>query len=450
MAELSVAHRLALGQLIAGVPDRTLRQLTLAVSGMPGDKARDLELMLAGEGVDRVRRARGFAALTPLFQPRSDGVEATTFPAAVLPRLWKIAAAREPYLLPILDEDDDRQAARIASVCGRLYASAAAAVRDQPDAVWPADLESATREQGLHDLACCCDFGGTVHRALPSLGAWIGRPDGDQIAELRLLIRDASALTSDGARRVLEILFAHLADAALILRLVAHSSNAGAREVFLSKSELAIFVERLIAAVESRGRRVTAFQPGDPVGGLQADLVWCADVLQELDATVHLDRDGGWGKALRDARIRIGKRLGELLSGVPRVVDRTAPMHKVQTAGRMTRSAPRLDAAIEPSVVQAAKDAMAIVALVRNVAAPFGCEAQRTALVQTLTVQLAGYGDLVIEEVNAGDAPDERLALERARMSAGFLEQIGAVTEARAVRRRAAVAGGPAAMKLSA
>ena len=451
MDELSVAHRIALSQLVASVPDRTLRQLTLAVAGMPGDKARDLELILAAESTDRVRRSRGFAALAPLFRLRPDGVEATIFPAGVMPRLWKVAAAREPHLLSMLDTDDDREASRTAAVCGRLYAAAAAAVRDQPDVVWPAGLsDAATRARGLEDLSHCCDFGGLIHRALPSLQAWVGRPDGDQIAELRLLIRDASAMTPDGAQRLLDILFSHLADAALVLRLVVHTSNVAARGAFLSESELATFVDRLIAGVEARGLRVSAFKAGDPIGGLQADLTWCADVLQELDGTVHLDREGTWGKTLRDTRVRIGKRLGELLSAVARVVDKTTPMHKVQTSGRMTRNAPRLDEAIEPAVVQAATDALAIVALVRNLAAPFGCEAQRTALVQSLTVQLSGYGNLIIEEVNAGDALDERLALNRAAMAGRFLEQIGAVTEARAVRRRAAVAGGPPSLKRSA
>ena len=451
MAELSVAHSMALGQLIAGVPDRTLRQLTLAVAGMPGDKARDLELMLSQETIDRVRRERGFAALAPLFRSRLDGVEATTFPAAVLPRLWKLAAAREPDLLSMLDTNDEREASRTAAVCARLYASAAAAVRDQPEAVWPVHFSTAeTRAKGLEDLAHCCDFGSVVHRALPSLKAWIGRPDGDQVAELRLMIRDASAMTSDGAQRLLDILFAHLADAALILRLVAQSSHAAAREIFLSESELAVFVERLIAGVETRGLRVSAFKVGDPVGALKADLIWCADVLQEMDATVHLDRKGTWGKKLRDVRIRIGKRLGELLSGVARVVDKTTPMQKVPTSGRMTRKAPRLDIAIDPDLVQAATEALAIVALVRNLAAPFGCEAQRSALVQTLTVQLNEYGDLIVEEVNAGEAPYETLALNRTAMAGRLLEQIGAVTEARAMRRRAAVAGGPTALRRSA
>jgi hypothetical protein len=451
MAELSVAHRMALAQVVEGVPDRTLRQLTLAVSGMPGDKARALEAMLAAETIDRVRRARGFAALTPLFRPRADGVEATTFPPGVLPRLWKIASSREPNILPLLDEDDEREAARMAAVCARLCATAAAAVRDRPDDVWPVSLGNpATRDKGLEDLAHCCDFGGLVYRALPSLTAWVGRPDGDQVAELRLLVRDASEMVPDGAERLMDILFAHLDDAALILRLMVHTSTAAARGAFLSESELAVFVDRLVVGMEVRGARITAFKVGDTAEALCADLNWCAEVLKELEATVQVDREGQWGKRLRDVRVRVGKRLGELLSGVGKVVDRAVPMHKVQTSGRMTRNAPNLDVVLEPQTLAAAREALKIVGLVRNLAGPFGCEAQRSALVQSLTVQLSSYADLIIEDVNAGDAPDETAAIDRAALVAGYLEQIAAVTEARAIRRRTAVAGGPAPMKLPA
>jgi len=451
MTELSVAHRMALAQVVEGVPDRTLRQLTLAVSGMPGDKARALETMLAAETLDRVRRARGFAALTPLFRPRADGVEATTFPPGVLPRLWKIASSREPNILPLLDDDDEREAARTAAVCARLCATAAAAVRDRPNEVWPLALGDPTmRDKGLEDLAHCCDFGGLVYRALPSLKAWVGRPDGDQVAELRLLVRDASEMIPDGAERLMDMLFAHLGEAALILRLMVHTSTAAARGAFLSESELAVFVDRLVVGMEARCVRIVAFKPGGQIESFCADLEWCADVLKELEATVQVDREGDWGKRLREVRVRVGKRLGELLSGVTRLVDKVVPMHKVQTSGRMTRNAPNLEIGLEPATVQAAQDALKMVGMVRNLAGPFGCEAQRSALVQGLTVQLSGYADLILEDVNSGDAPDEATAIDRAVVVAGFLEQIAALTEARAVRRRTAVAGVPVPMKLSA
>ncbi|CAN5204898.1 hypothetical protein BH10PSE2_BH10PSE2_25420 [soil metagenome] len=445
MADLSVAHRAALAQVIDNVPDRTLKMLALAVSGMPGERARTLETMLGEASVDRARRASAFAAILPLFRPREDGVESLRFSAAIVPRLWKLASSREAGLPALLDsEDPEADAPRIMAVSARLYAAAATAVRDQPDIVWPPALEPADREIRLDDLARCCDLAALVARALPSLPAWIARPNGDQVAELRLLLRDAATIAPDGAQRMLHMLFGHLADAALILRVVVHSSNAAAREAFVHESELAVFIDRLIAAVTVRVGRIAAFKTGENIEALHADLTWVSSVLDELGATMPLQSESAWGKQVRDVRVRIGKRLGELLSGVAKTIDRALPMTRVQTSGRMTRNAPKLDQRLAPEIILAASDAVDLVRTVRGAAGTFGCESQRQGLVQALAIQMTSYADQTIEEINAGDAPDETLALDRVLMVAGFLEQMEAVQEGRTVRRRAAVAGGPA------
>src|SRR4051812_3611231 len=104
MAELSVAQRAVLAQMLERVPDRVLKTLSGAVAQMPGERAAALSIMLADETIDRRRRAIAFAPLLPMFRLRPDGVEALTFPPGVLPRLWKAASSREPELLLILDD----------------------------------------------------------------------------------------------------------------------------------------------------------------------------------------------------------------------------------------------------------------------------------------------------------------------------------------------------------
>ena len=448
MSDLSVAHRAALAQLIENVPDRTLRQLALAVAGMPGDKARTLESMLAQAGIDRVRRTHALTAIAPMFRPRPDGVVATTFPAPVLARLWKAATANQADVLAYLDPDEygERDAYRVAAVCTRLYAAGAAAVRDQTEAVWPASLAPADRDAGLVALARVCDLGGLVHRALPSLGAWIGRPDGDQVAELRLLLRDAAAISPDGAQELLDILFAHLDDAPMILRLVTHSSSAAGRDSFLSGSELAVFVDRLIDAAEDRGRSVDTWKAGQPVETLHHALAWIATFLTESDATVQIHPDTAWGKRIRQVRLGVSKTVGALLGRVQRAVTPALPMTRVQTAGRMTREMPQLDVPLDPATTTAAQDALDLVRILRAPAGVFGCEAQRIGLVTDLTTQAFNYADLALEEINAGDVTDEALAILRVELAADFLDRLEAVDQARTMRRRVAVAGhGPQA-----
>lgn len=448
MADLSVAHRAALAQVIENVPDRTLRQLSLAVGGMPGERARTLETMLAEAARDRARRTRGMAALAPMFRPRPDGVAAMTFPPQVLPRLWKIVAAGQADLLNYLDPREDYRddAYRVTAVCTRLCAAAAAAVRDQPDVVWPASLDDPAagrigREAGLAALAHACDLGGLAHRSLPSLKAWIGRPDGDQVAELRLLLRDATTVSADGAQELLEILFAHLADAPLVLRLVVNSSHAGARDSFLSGSELAIFVDRLIDAADLRFARIAAYKVGEPIEPVRADLDWIAQFLSETDATVQIEAESAWGKRIRHIRMGVSRALGGLLGRVGKVLDRTLPVTRMGIAGPVRRETPELAVPIEPESLAQARAALDLVRATRNLAGAFGCDAQRQALMTELTAQLASYADLGLEEINAGQVVDAALAAQRVTMAADFLERIELVAEGRAVRRRVAVAG---------
>ncbi|WGM32132.1 hypothetical protein [Brevundimonas sp. NIBR11] len=447
MAELSVAQRAVLAQMLERVPDRVLKTLSGAVSQMPGERAAALSIMLADETIDRRRRAIAFAPLLPMFQRRPDGVEALTFPSDVLPRLWKAASSKEPELLLILDdyrpiEDNPKMRA----VADRICVAAAGCVRDHPEIVWPsAGADQEARVKGLEELALCFDLATMARRGLLILPDLILRPTGDQMAELRLLIRDSAGVTADGGPRMLEIFFAHLADASLILRLVVHSSKSASKEGLLSESEMAGFVNRLIAEVEARVSRIASYGPGvkaDPGPGLRADIAWCAETLGELDITLQLDPDGSWGKQAREARERINATLSRTLKTLDKALDRLMPSREAKLSGRMTRKVPDLEAEAAPlEAVQAAIVQLTLLGALRTAAQVFGCEGLRVQLVQSVTERITAYVDMVIEAVNAGDAPDQRKSLAQVETLAKCLLLIEATEAARTVRRRAAAAG---------
>jgi hypothetical protein len=439
MAELSVAHRAVVAQLIEHCPDGLLSQLAEVTAGAPGDRARAIAEMMRAAQIDRHRRALALGPLLPMFAPRPDGVEAVHFPPQILARLWALAAGREPELLPVLDDEE-----KAVVVADRIGLAAAAAVRDQPDVVWPPALAPAARAKGLEELAASLDLLHLARRGLPSLVHWIGRPDGDQQAELRLLVRDSAALSPDGAARIVEILLAHLADASLVLRIITQTSGAAGRESFLSGSEMAGFVDRLIAGVNARVERIAAFRPAAGLGGVEtltADVMWCSGVVTELDVTLSLQPDSSWGRSVRDARVRVAGQLVNLLKISEKAVDTALPMTRVQLAGRMTRMAPKLDAPVEVDTMTSADVLMRLVGALRGAASVFGCESDRKKLVDRLIDRLSTYADEALDMVNGGEAPDENKALKLIEQSAEFLTHLDAIDAARTVRRRAAVAG---------
>jgi hypothetical protein len=445
MAELSVAHRAMMDPLIAACSDAMLIKLADAVGAMTGDRAQLIASTLAAAVTDRARRDIALRPLMPLFAPRPDGLDGVNFPQQVLSRLWTQATAGEPDLLSQLDEDGVDAVA----VADRLCRAGAAAVRDAPETVWPEALAPDKREDGLSTLAACLDLAPLARRALSLLPTWVGRPDGDQLADLRLLVTDSAGVAPDGACRMMEILFAHLGDAALILRIVTHSSNAASRESFLGVSEMAIFVDRLIAGIQARVRRVEAYQPtadATATERLLQDIAWSAAAMGEIDVTLKPQPDGPWGKALRDARVKVATRMTALMMSADKLMDTALPLTRTPLAGRMTRASPRLDVDPEAPTMHSLATILTLVGRLRGSAAVFGCESDRRKLSAQLVERLSTYADEALDLVNAGEAPDENRALALIECVADLLGRLDATDAARTVRRRAAVAGAPTTM----
>ncbi|PZO01204.1 MAG: hypothetical protein DCF28_10340 [Alphaproteobacteria bacterium] len=451
MAGLSVAHLATLAQMIERIPDDTLQKLSGVILSMPGDKAVELSRVLADETRDRKRRCRVLKPIIPLFRPRADGVAAVQFPPAVLPRLWKAASAKEQAFLGKLDNDPltgrPVDPATAETVAARICLAAAAAVRDQPDIIWPDDGTNASeRQAGLAALAGICDLAPLAARGLPALMVWIGRPNEDQLAELRLLVRDAAAVAPEGAQRLLEILFAHLDDPSRIFRLVVHASTATGREIFLFDSELAVFVTRLIKTVEDRVARISTYRGDggpDPFAVLRDDIAWCATVLTELDLTIQMQPGGVWGKQARDARLRVNATLHKLLSKAEATVEKALPTAKVQGTGRIARTTPMLDTSVPAEAREAALASLALVRASRASASVFGSETLRYNVLQSLTDRLATYADQALDRINRNDVNNVDEARQIVLMVADFLTTLEAIDEAKTVRRRVAVAGVP-------
>ena len=272
----------------------------------------------------------------------------------------------------------------------------------------------------------------------------MGRPGSAATAELKLALRQAASIAPDGAERLMEILFAHLTDARMMLRVVAHATPVAGRETFLGESELAVFVDRVVTALAHRAAEAAAFDPTAPGADaalLKADLDWCAETLAEIDVTLPLRADSAWGKAVRQARLKIALRLSELFSAAEKAMGRVLPVERTAMAGRMTRPAPRLDEAVDPEAAGKARALAAVIGLVRGPAAVFGCEAERRQTAEGLTGRLSTWADEAIERLNDGEAPDEAIARKRIGLTAELLGLLGAKDAARTVRRRLTVAG---------
>lgn len=427
MADLSVAQRAALAQLIERCPDRVLSQLSGQAGTMAGERSAVLRDMIEAEATDRRRRNIAFGPLLPLFQARADGLPGPEFPKEVLTRLWRSATRSEPELLSQLDRDDDLSR----MIADRLCLGAASALRDRPGEIWPQAPQGRTQA-----LATCLDLAAAARRALPLLSEWIGRPGSEAVAELKLALRQAAGVAPDGAVWLLEIIFAHLVDARLMLRVAALASpgEAGGAEVF---------VDRILLALARRAADVAAFNPSQAAGGaaaFKADLDWCAATLAEIDVALPLKADSAWGRAVRQARLKTALSLSERFSAAERAVDAVLPVERAALVGRMTRPRPRLDGPVDAAAADRARALAAVVGLVRGPAAVFGCEAERRQMAEGLTGRLATWADEAMERLNDGLA-DEATARRHIALTAELLGLVGAQEASRTVRRRLMASG---------
>ncbi|HBI19741.1 MAG TPA: hypothetical protein DDY79_10630, partial [Brevundimonas sp.] len=403
MSSLSPAHRAALTAVVEACPDASLAQLGVAVAAMPGDRAAELAVIVGEEARDRARRATAFAPLLPLFQARADGVPALIFPPAVLARVWRAAVVGEEAFLPLLDG--------AATVDGewtlaadRLCARAAAVLRDRSSEVWP-DFQrpaAGAPPSTPSELAGCFDLTPLVRTALPRLSVWLERPDDNQLAGLRLLIQDCLAVAPDGGRRMIDILFAHVADAERMLRVVTRTSRLADREVTLSHSDMGVFVERLLASVQARVQGVAALRSALTADAMQAvvdQVGWCAGVLAEMDISLQIRPDSSWGKTARMARVQVSGQLSGLMKSTAAAVHAALPMKRRPIAGRMTRMSPWLAAPADGEPIEAAAALLTAVAALRGAAVTFGCEADRAALKTEMTDYLSAWANEALDGV---------------------------------------------------
>ncbi|ANF55002.1 hypothetical protein DA69_09735 [Brevundimonas naejangsanensis] len=432
MADLSVAQRAALAHLIERCPDRALPQLLGLAGTMAGDRAAALRELVEVEQLDRRRREVAFGPLAPLFRARADALEGLSFPAGLPARLWRVATRGEPELLPQLDRDDDLSR----MVADRLCHSAAVVLRDAPEAVWPG-----AAPDRIEALAACLDLAPVARRALPHLSAWTGRPSGAELAELKLALRQASSAGPGGVERLLEILFAHMVEARMMLRVLALIGASG-REATPGRDEADLLIDRIISALAHRAADIAAQSLEDDAQGrrLTAALTWCAEILTEIDAVLPLRPDSAWAKAVRQARLRIALRLSEHFDAAEKALDAVLPVQRTPLVGRMTRPTPLLSQLPDAAAAARARVLLTLTGQVRPMATVFGCEAERRQTAEALTGRLATWADEAIEQLNDGQTRDEGVARKRIGLTAELLGLLGAKDASRTVRRRLAIA----------
>lgn len=440
MAGLTVKARTALAGILGMVPDNALEIVLTVIRTTPGQRAREVESLAYVEVDDRRRRAQALGALAPLFRARTDGLPALTFPPLVLPRLWRAACDRQPDAIALLDRLEEDQASFRALGRMRIFEAAQAVLNETPDMVWPPASTPGGEEErqaGLAELRACCALGPLSHRALPQLGAWSERPDDDQTAELRVVFKDAMQADVDGLRRLMDILAAHLDQPATVVRLALNTAVALGHEALLKSSELAVYIERALTALDAVTARVLGWKPGEATNRLVQDLASAATLVQALDNAVADEPQGEWARRVGGVKQKIAGMIDDRLKAAPKAVARVLPTRDAPLAGRGSRKGPDVNAPVDAATALQARGLVDLVAAVRVAAARFGCESRRQGVFEGLTTDICAHIDQSLEAIRLGEAKDAGEASARLYGLSELLERLGA-PEAAVMKRRVA------------
>jgi hypothetical protein len=432
--------------LIEAAPDFAVHNLEAALRGeSAGGSLSSVKAIVLDERNDRLVRDAVFEPIAPLFAPRADGFEQRLFPKAALIQLWRALKTDHP--------DATSQAAALPAqryeeaaappIYDELCVLAARALRaEQGPFAAIAALLRAFREGADADLITYLDLAPISRRAIRQLPAWIGRASEEQQAAARLMFKDAAAIADDSGPRMMEMLYAHLAEPWVILRVMS-AVMLKPTDRFAASSELADFGARLLRDID---RRVAAIKSFDYAGGADAgqqaaaSLRVAAAIAAEFEQSLQMKRDGPWGDQIAKQKQMLASAAESHLRKVGRAVGEALPMQPVRIGGSVARAEPRLDEPPNLAAVRQATTLLNFLLGIRALAAQSGYGVARNRVQEDVAHSLDSYLEELLHILHSGEGEHLDHARQFLEVAADFTALVHDDRFAQIIRRRAAAA----------
>ena len=443
MAALSERKLDVVRTLVESAPDAVVEGLRQALAAAGEDAALvSVRQVVEVESNDRHLRNSVLAPLMPMFV--GDGADPLrlTFPAQVAGLLWRGLKAQAPAFVRNAEVAlySDQADAGATEQFDRLLRLAAKGLRADEVREFRLAREAcdAARAGGADALLACLEVASVVRGISHRLAGWVTHQTPQSAVAARLAYKDAVALAPDSGACFFQMTAAQLPNPYTVLRIIS-SIMEKPTERYLAESELGVFGEVLLKEVEDALTEAAALDSDDDVEAAVAAARHVNRVISaagELETSVTLSRDQGWGKRLLLHRNHLSAMVEARCDEAEKLFDQAMP------ARASRRGAGRLGSPDELAV-RRCRTLLTFISELRKSATYGGFAAARSRLLETLAQALDQAVEDLLETVKSGDAAHAGAAKAFLAVAADFSALVCDEKAAELVRRRTAAAASP-------
>jgi hypothetical protein len=284
----------------------------------------------------------------------------------------------------------------------------------------------------------------TIAPAMLKLQAELPKPimnfSEDMVTMLKQVYDETHEYAPDEAIYLPFMVMRRLAEPSQILRFVrkvAHQRN----DMLISRCELAVFGEVLLAEMEDIARRVDTQRPGhSDLEKMLHDIRRFAHLSKGVTVEIDLRRNGEWGQRLLAARGRVSAAISQEMSRFETELIRALPFHQIGQYGRGGPMKPDLAKAPDRGRIERMTACLRFVSGLSTICESVGVQSHSRSIRQQVETYLSSYEDRLLEELRVATGTSRSNAEEFVEAAAAFREALGEEKQAEVLRRRGQVA----------
>ena len=284
----------------------------------------------------------------------------------------------------------------------------------------------------------------SIAPAMLKLQAELPRPivnfSEEMVATLKRIYDETYEAAPDEAIYLPFMIMRRLEEPSQILRFVrkvAHQRN----DMVISRCELAVFGEVLLAEMEEIAHRVDTQRPGHAdLEVMLADIRRFAHLSKGVTAEIDMHRNGEWGQRLLAARGRVSAATSQEMSRFETELVRALPFHQIGQYGRGGPMKPDLAKAPDRMRIQRMTSCLRFVSGLSTICEAVGAQSHCRSIRQQIESYLSSYEDRLLEELRVAQGSARSNAEEFVEVAANFREALGECKQADVLRRRGQVA----------